>query len=93
VLKQKNLFIAQAVDARKEALAGDEAWQLLARAREIHVARGSKQLTFDPQIDDKDEILRQTLGRTGTLRAPTLLIGDCLLVGFNEALYALLEQK
>ncbi len=90
MLKQKNLSIAQAIDARKKALAGDEAWRLLSRAREIHVARGSKQLIFDPQIDDRDEILRQTLGRTGNLRAPTLLVGDRLLVGFNEALYALL---
>lgn len=90
MLKQKNLSIAQAVDARKEALAGDEAWQLLARAGKIQVARGSKQLTFDPQTDDREEILRQTLGRTGNLRAPTLLVGDRLLVGFNEALYALL---
>ncbi|MBM9536737.1 hypothetical protein JWG43_06615 [Desulfobulbus alkaliphilus] len=90
MLKEKNLSIAQVSDARKEALAGDDAWMLLAKAKEIHVARGKKQRIFDPQADDKDEILAQTLGRSGTLRAPTLRIGDRLLVGFNEALYALL---
>jgi hypothetical protein len=28
------------------------------------------------------------LGPTGTLRAPTLLVGRTLLVGFDEAMYA-----
>jgi hypothetical protein len=90
VLKYKDIEIIRVIDARKEALAGEDAWKLLAEAREIHVARGSKHLTFDPQTNSREDILRQTLGRTGNLRAPTLLVGDRLLVGFNEALYALL---
>jgi hypothetical protein len=83
-------MLLRVIDARKEALAGENAWKLLAEAREIHVARGSKHLIFNPQINSREEILQQTLGRTGNLRAPTLLVEDRLLVGFNEALYALL---
>jgi len=90
VLKRKDILLLRIIDARKEALAGDDAWKLLAEAREIHVARGSKHLTFDPQTNSREEILGQILGRTGNLRAPTLLVEDRLLVGFNEALYALL---
>lgn len=90
MLKRKDIALLRVIDARKEALAGEDAWKLLSEARVIHVARGSKHLTFDPHTNSREDILRQTLGRTGNLRAPTLLVGDRLLVGFNEALYALL---
>jgi len=88
VLERNNLTPAQIVDARKEALAGEEAWQLLAGAREIVVAKGKSALVFAPAQDSKEAILAQALGRTGNLRAPALLIGDRLLVGFNDSLYA-----
>jgi hypothetical protein len=88
VLNRNNLVPGRLVDARKEPLAGEEAWQLLAGAREILVATGKNYLTFDPQRTGRDEILARTLGRTGNLRAPALLIGDRLLVGYCEAMYA-----
>jgi len=75
-------------DARKTPLTGEAAWQVLADAREIVVAKGTQEQIFDPRTDDKAAILAATLGRTGNLRAPTLRIGDRLLVGFNERLYA-----
>ena len=43
---------------------------------------------FDPSKDSKEAILAQALGRTGNLRAPALLIGDRLFVGFSDSLYA-----
>ena len=55
---------------------------------EIIVAKGKKRLVFDPRRDSRETILRETLGRSGTLRAPTLRIGDRLLVGYNDELYA-----
>ena len=76
------------VDARKETLAGEEAWQLLAGAREILVAKGKHFQVFDPRTDNKEDILAQALGRTGNLRAPALLIGDRLFVGYSDSLYA-----
>ncbi len=88
MLERNNLSPAQIVDARKEPLAGEEAWQLLASAREIVVAKGKNALVFDPKAAGKDEILGQALGRTGNLRAPTLRLGDRLLVGFNDSLYS-----
>ena len=88
MLHRSNLTPKRVVDARKEALAGEEAWRLLAGVQEIVVANGKKHLRLDPGKDGKEEILKQTLGRTGTLRAPALLIGNRLLVGYSETLYA-----
>lgn len=88
MLARNNVVPARVVDARKESLAGEEAWQLLAGAREIVIAKGKTFQVFDPTRDSKEAILAQALGRTGNLRAPTLRIGDRLLVGFSEGLYA-----
>lgn len=76
------------VDARKEPLSGEEAWDLLSGLKEILVAKGKGYQVFDPCVDAKELILAQVLGRTGNLRAPSLRIGDRILVGFSEALYS-----
>ena len=56
----------------------------------IHVARGKKIITFDMKKDPpgKKELLKQILGPTGNLRAPTIRKGKTVLVGFNEEMYA-----
>ncbi len=36
----------------------------------------------------REEILKLVLGPTGNLRAPTLLTGNVMVVGFNEEMYA-----
>jgi len=80
-------------DARKMPLAGEAAWQVLADAREILVARGKEWQVFDPRADGKDAILAAALGRSGNLRAPVLRMGDRLLVGFSENLYARIAEQ
>jgi hypothetical protein len=52
--------------------------------------KGKKVETFDlsaPDHPDEETILGHLLGPTGNLRAPTLRVGDTLLVGFNEEGY------
>ena len=88
MLQRNKITPEQIVDARKDALAGEEAWKLLAGVREILVAKGKHFQVFDPSKDSKEAILAQALGRTGNLRAPALLMGDRLLVGFSDSLYA-----
>jgi len=88
VLHKNNLAPRRVVDARKEAMAAEGACQLLPGIKEIVVAQGKKYLILDPLQNSKEDILKQMLGRTGSLRAPTLLIGDRLLVGYSDALYA-----
>jgi hypothetical protein len=87
VLQGYGVTIEQVVDARKEALAGEDAWKLLAGAEQVLIAKGKAYQVFDPRTDSKESVLAQALGRTGNLRAPTLRVGDQLLVGFSEGLY------
>ncbi|HFQ90808.1 MAG TPA: hypothetical protein ENK27_12115 [Desulfobulbus sp.] len=85
---ERNIDIDETVEARKQKIAGNDAWNLLADAAEIVVGRGKKYQVISPSEENREEILRLCLGRTGNLRAPTLRIGDRLLVGFNEAMYS-----
>ena len=88
MLNRNSIACETVAEARKASLAEEEAWQVLSAAREIIVAKGKKRLGFDPRRDSRETILKETLGRSGTLRAPTLRIGDRLLVGYNDELYA-----
>ena len=84
---EKGISINEAVEARKQKIADDDAWELLSGAEKIVVGKGKKVVTFDPKTDSKEDILKSCLGRTGNLRAPTLKIGNLLVVGFNEDMY------
>ena len=54
----------------------------------MRVAKGKKIVTFEMADDPSDDdLLAVMLGRSGTLRAPTLRRGKTLLVGFNADLY------
>jgi hypothetical protein len=48
--------------------------------------RGKNVVTFDMRAapPDDDTLAAAILGPTGNLKAPTLRVGDTLLVGFNE---------
>ena len=85
---EKGIEITEAVEARKQKIAGDDAWAILAVADELIVGRGKKFEVFNPKKDDKDAILKVCLGRTGNLRAPTLKMGKRIVVGFNDDMYA-----
>ena len=47
-----------------------------------------KVLHLEPKKDGKEAVLAEALGRSGTLRAPTLRLGSRYLVGWGEPLYA-----
>lgn len=66
-----------------------EALELASRADEIIAAKGAKVVRVDLRTDrpGRAELLGLLLGPTGNLRAPTLLRGRTLLVGFNEEAY------
>ena len=82
------MTLAQVVDARKSALSGEDAWNLMAGFDEIVVAKGKTCVVFNLAKDSKEAILSLALGRSGTLRAPALQVGNRLLVGYNETLLA-----
>jgi arsenate reductase-like glutaredoxin family protein len=84
-----DLKVGERVDARKMRLGRAEALRLARQARRIIAGRGQKLIELDLRKDrpDDDELAGLLLGPSGNLRAPTLRIGDTLLVGFNEAAY------
>tara|TARA_B100000700_G_C14709611_1_gene698477 strand:- start:145 stop:402 length:258 start_codon:yes stop_codon:yes gene_type:complete len=78
-------------NANKEKLDQEEVERLLVQVKKVKVAKGKKILTFDNLRNEHKQILDSILGRSGTLRSPTLQIGDQLIVGYNEELYQNLQ--
>ena len=74
-------------DARKERMDATAVWDLMGSAERIVVAKGRGVETFVPTEDTQESILKAVMGRSGSLRAPTIQSGDVFLVGFNETLY------
>ena len=62
-------------------------WDLMGDAEQIVVAKGKRVETFVPSDDTQAPILKAVLGRSGSLRAPTVQSGDVFFVGYNVALY------
>lgn len=77
-------------DAGKERKGREEALALAKTAKTIVVAKGKKVVNFDmaKSPPDDDTLVSHLLGPTGNLRAPTLRLGNTLLVGFHEESYS-----
>ena len=86
-LDTHNLQAENRADARKEKMDAAAVWDLMGSAKQIVVAKGKRVETFVPSDDTQEPILKAVLGRSGSLRAPTLQSGDVFFVGYNVALY------
>lgn len=77
------------VDATKDRRGREEALKLARSAARVIAARGKKVVVFDMMNDPPDDetLAAHLLGPTGNLKAPTLQIGETLLVGFGEEAY------
>ena len=82
------------VDATKDRRGRDEALKLARSAARVIAARGKKVVVFDMTHDPPDDemLAAHLLGPTGNLKAPTLRIGETLLVGFGEEAYRLMFE-
>jgi len=69
------------------ALGAEAVWSKLQGVEKVVVGRGQKIHTYIPDATTKEAIMNEVLGRSGNLRAPTLLIGNVYYVGYNEAMY------
>jgi arsenate reductase-like glutaredoxin family protein len=87
VLDAKQVSIKSIIDARKEKINADNAWELLKTSKSITTAKGKKVLGFSPDSNNKSEILKHAMGPTGNLRAPALCFDDQFVIGFNKELY------
>jgi len=54
----------------------------------VIVAKGKKVSEFKPAGKASKEIVEAMLGPTGNLRAPTIVKGKTVIVGFNEEVFA-----
>lgn len=75
------------MDARKETIKEKAALELIDSFDRIIVGKGKKVMEFTLTPDNKDEIMKVSLGRTGNLRAPAVQIGAALYIGFNDNMY------
>jgi len=75
------------VDARKEKIPSDKAFDLLQSVSLVVAARGKKVVEFNLPVVDSEIFLKAVMGPSGNLRAPTLRFGDICIVGFNLDVY------
>lgn len=77
------------MNAKKETWQAKQALTLTRDADKLFSAKGKKVVEVDLKKDkpSKEELLKLMLGPTGNLRAPTLVVGKNLIVGFNQELY------
>ena len=88
VLDTNNLQAENRSDARKDKLEANAVWELMGTAEQIVVAKGKKVETLTPNDDVRDDVLNVVLGRSGSLRAPTVQIGNVFYVGYNDTIYS-----
>ena len=81
------MVLGEVVDARTVRLDDAAAWELLHKAAKITVAKGKTVSELHPRQDEKEAILKQVMGPSGNLRAPTLRVGDAFVVGFHLDFY------
>ena len=83
MLNDAGATIAEERSATKAPLKDDEVRELLAAAQRVVIVRGRSRRDMDPEETDLDALK----GFTGKYRAPIVVGGTTLLVGFNaEAL-------
>jgi arsenate reductase-like glutaredoxin family protein len=85
-LELNNIEAEDVADARKKGMGRVEALILAKTVNEIYSFKGKKVTHINMWKDHPSEqmVLDALLGPTGNLRAPTMKVGEVLLVGFNE---------
>lgn len=88
-LAENKVDIKDEVSARKETHQLEKAKELLKSASKLFAAKGKKVVEVDlkKESPSDDEIKKLMLGPTGNLRAPTLVKGKTVIVGFQQEMY------
>lgn len=89
-LEQHPTEIKETVNVTKVRFGAKEAVALARnKASKVVFGRGASLTTLDLRKDVLDDatLASHLLGPTGNLKAPTILVGKTLIVGFNEAAY------
>lgn len=86
--EHKDIGIQKKTDAKKQKIEEKAAWEIISGFQTVYIGKGKKVLQYSPGTENKAEILKNALGRTGSLRAPAVQTDDALFVGFNEDMYS-----
>ncbi len=65
-------------------LGAKDAKELASKATKVMVFKGKKVAEFTVSKNPDKTLVESMLGPTGNLRAPTIVFGKTILVGFNE---------
>lgn len=85
-MEANKIDVKEQIPASQKLQAAD-AKKLLKPASKLIVAKGKKVTEFAVGTSVAKEAVTAMLGPTGNLRAPTLVIGKTVMVGFNEETY------
>ena len=88
-LERSKREVASLTDANKENRGRNEALALARSMAKVVTGRGKNVTVLDMKKDapDDDTLASLILGPTGNLKAPTLRIGNTLVVGYSEEAY------
>jgi arsenate reductase-like glutaredoxin family protein len=77
------------VSANKK-LGRSEAMAMAREAKQLIAAKGKKVTTVDLTAGSlaEDDLAKLMLGATGNLRAPVMRVGETILVGYNDQVFA-----
>ncbi len=85
--EQNRIEIGTKINAGKEKIGADKAWEIISGLDHVYIGRGKKVVEFSPDPEKREEILKLALGRTGNLRAPAIIKGNSGFIGFNDEIY------
>ncbi len=85
-MEASDVQVREQVPASRKLQAAD-AKALLSKAAKLIVAKGKKVSEFELGAKPSSEAVDAMLGPTGNLRAPTIVRGNTVLVGFNEGVF------
>ena len=89
--EQKGICFREVMDAKKEKIDREMAWELIQTRQTVYIGKGKKLLALEPDEAHKEEILTAAMGRSGNLRAPAVKTGNTFFIGYNEAISGSLE--
>lgn len=83
------MSVAETVSASKK-LGREDALGMARQARRLIAAKGKRVTTVEvtAKTPSDDELAALMLGPTGNLRAPAMRVGQTLLIGYNDHVFA-----
>ena len=87
VLESENIEILKNINAGKDKIGKDEAWELIKKYKIVVIGKGKKFQNFEPMEENREQILKEAIGRSGNLRAPSIEVGDKFIIGFNDDMF------